>query len=266
MSELQSSNEIIKRSQQNSHVIYDVFLMGSNKVHPYHKGDIHGLISDIPVALVNCIEKANTLSSDIDTVIAEVTQDFIDRHVPVLWKIWPLGEPHHLSKCLEHYGYINAGIELAMSCDLTAIEDMDEAQAPLAIEKMSNDIHQQHFKDIFQKANGTDPLLAQFFVDLLATNTSSTLETYIGYAGSQHVTTLSVLYAHGVAGIYNIGTPASQARKGYATAITRFAMQQAKAKGYRYATLQSTPIGYNLYQRLGFQSHGEVQQYIYEPE
>lgn len=136
MSELQSSNEIIKRSQQNSHVIYDVFLMGSNKVHQYHKGDIHGLISDIPVALVNCIEKANTLSSDIDTVIAEVTQDFIDRHVPVLWKIWPLGETRHLSKYLEHYGYINAGIELAMSCDLTAIDDMDEAQAPLDIEKM----------------------------------------------------------------------------------------------------------------------------------
>ena len=57
-----------------------------------------------------------------------------------------------------------------------------------------------------------------------------------------------------VAGIYLVATDADYRRQGLGAALTAAAVRKGKEQGARLATLQATPLGRPLYQRLGFVS------------
>ncbi len=53
-------------------------------------------------------------------------------------------------------------------------------------------------------------------------------------------------------GIYNVATPDAYRRCGYGALVTAQAVLAAVGAGARYAYLQSSPMGYRVYERLGF--------------
>lgn len=61
----------------------------------------------------------------------------------------------------------------------------------------------------------------------------------------------------GVAGIYHVGVVPQFRNKGIGKAVTLAACLYARDRGYRYAVLNSTDIGRQAYQQLGFQSVGD---------
>lgn len=72
------------------------------------------------------------------------------------------------------------------------------------------------------------------------------------------IVAVSALYlCEGIAGIYLVATDARYRRCGYGTAVTTAAVRAGHARGARLATLQATPMGRPLYERLGFISVGE---------
>jgi len=56
------------------------------------------------------------------------------------------------------------------------------------------------------------------------------------------------------AGIFNVATAPAHRGRGYAAALTARIASDAFAAGAHCAWLQSSPSGYNLYQRLGFRT------------
>jgi ribosomal protein S18 acetylase RimI-like enzyme len=60
----------------------------------------------------------------------------------------------------------------------------------------------------------------------------------------------------GAAGLYHLGTVAEARGRGVGAAITLAPLRDARALGYRIGTLQSTPMGYGLYRRVGFVDYG----------
>ena len=78
---------------------------------------------------------------------------------------------------------------------------------------------------------------------------------WVGYHGGQPVATAATLFAHGVVGLYNIATAPGQRGRGFAEALTRYAAGAAlEEAGAVPLVLESTSLGFRLYDRLGFRT------------
>jgi GNAT superfamily N-acetyltransferase len=75
------------------------------------------------------------------------------------------------------------------------------------------------------------------------------LRLWVGYLGNQPVTTSAALADEAVNGIYCVATIPAVRGRGYGTAITA---QAVAAYPSLPAVLQSTDLGYPIYERLGF--------------
>jgi GNAT superfamily N-acetyltransferase len=77
---------------------------------------------------------------------------------------------------------------------------------------------------------------------------------YVGEAaGEPAVSGLGYTLGDGV-GVFNIATPPRWRRRGYGAAMTARAIADGLGDGGRWAWLQSSPAGYSIYERLGFQA------------
>ncbi len=80
------------------------------------------------------------------------------------------------------------------------------------------------------------------------------LSGYLSYAGGEVVSAAAAMAAAGALGLYCVATLPGHERKGYAEAIVRHAVGEARSRlGLRYSVLQSTAVGLPLYQRLGYE-------------
>jgi ribosomal protein S18 acetylase RimI-like enzyme len=81
---------------------------------------------------------------------------------------------------------------------------------------------------------------------------------WVGYREGEPVATAATVTANGAIGLYNIATSPDYRHRGYGEAITRHAIDAALGKtGSRddniHIVLQSTSLGFRLYERMGFQ-------------
>lgn len=77
---------------------------------------------------------------------------------------------------------------------------------------------------------------------------------YLGEADSHPVSTGIGVTLGAFVGIFNVATPPAHRRCGYGAAVTARAVSDGLAAGARWSWLQSSPLGYHVYQRLGFRT------------
>lgn len=77
---------------------------------------------------------------------------------------------------------------------------------------------------------------------------------YLGEVDGESVTTGFGLTLGSFVGIFNIATPPRHRRCGYGAAVTARAVADGVAAGADWAWLQSSPAGYQVYERLGFRT------------
>jgi GNAT superfamily N-acetyltransferase len=66
----------------------------------------------------------------------------------------------------------------------------------------------------------------------------------------------------GDSGIYNVGTVEKARRRGLGTALTAAQVYDARARGCRTASLQSTPMAEGVYAAVGFRDLGRILEYV----
>lgn len=76
---------------------------------------------------------------------------------------------------------------------------------------------------------------------------------YVGEVSGQPVVTAAALTRGPWVGVFNVATVAEYRRRGYGAAITAHVAADAAAHGAQWAWLQSSPAGYGVYRRLGFE-------------
>jgi len=78
---------------------------------------------------------------------------------------------------------------------------------------------------------------------------------YVGYFNGEPVSTAATVLGGGVVGVYNVATLPGHQRRGYGEAVMRHALDQARTEhGLSRTILQSTPAGFELYQRMGYRT------------
>jgi hypothetical protein len=162
--------------------------------------------------------------------------------------------PPHLYEQLQEYGFREAGQRPTMVFDL-ASPLLDAEPAPVPGLEISHLV----------SSAGLDEWLAivsaSFFGgrglgrDLFALHLlpSSRIRLFLARIDGQAVGTALLFLHAGVAGLHLVGVPESYRRRGIATRITRHALRESRALGYKAAILKASPLGEGIYRGLGFQ-------------
>lgn len=85
---------------------------------------------------------------------------------------------------------------------------------------------------------------------------------YVGYADDRPVSTGLGIRTGRTIGVYNVATLSAVRRRGYGAAMTARAVADGAAAGCDVAILQSSAMGYPVYERLGFRKVVEYVGYV----
>jgi ribosomal protein S18 acetylase RimI-like enzyme len=231
--------------------------------------DVGGVIlvdSGLPCDTFNCILRARLTPETAGRAISAALAHFHDAGRPFSWWVGPGDRPADLGARLEEAGLVAAEGELAMSVGLEAQPpDAPPAPADLAIERVSTPAQLADFAAV-NAANWSPPDtdVLRFYASAASVLLSrdSPFRYFLGRVAGQPAATLELAAGGvGVGGIYNVATLERFRRRGYASAMMRRALEEARAAGLRHAVLQASPDGIGVYRRQGFSQFGTITEY-----
>ena len=85
---------------------------------------------------------------------------------------------------------------------------------------------------------------------------------FTGYLDGEPVAVSSLVMTGDIAGIYAVATLPEARKRGIGTAMTLHAMKEGIARRARAATLQATPMGLPVYEKIGFRTVFDYQNYL----
>jgi GNAT superfamily N-acetyltransferase len=81
-----------------------------------------------------------------------------------------------------------------------------------------------------------------------------TVQVVVARVGGEPVSTATLVVTDEVAGIYTVATPEAHRGHGYGAAVTAAVVEEGRARGCTMASLQASPMGAPVYERMGFRT------------
>jgi ribosomal protein S18 acetylase RimI-like enzyme len=132
--------------------------------------------------------------------------------------------------------------------------DVPELNPAVSVRPVRTDIERDQFRRIVARGFNLPATVTPDFFDMLL-NIGEARQLIARMAG-EWVGSGMLLYASGVAAIYNVTTLPVYRRQGIGTALMVALHGQALADGYGATVLASSEMGLSLYQRLGYRRVG----------
>lgn len=256
------SNTTVTEAIEANQVGYLADLGRAPQVELHDTSEMLWFVTGMPYARLNRVLKAQVTSDSISEKIESVISSFSARKAPFLWHLGPSTRPLDLGQHLLKHGLHYLGDEMGMAADLLKINHKLPTLSLLTIERASSIKRLREWSQIFTTSFGMSEDAAQVFFSIEAGLEQTTYRhLFVGYRDKRPVGVATLFLGAGAAGIFGVGTVPAARRQGIGTAMTLYLLSQARTIGYRIATLNASPMGAEIYRRLGFKGYCTLSRY-----
>ncbi len=208
----------------------------------------------IPHPWFNGMVSTSSVTGSTAKLITETIGYFASLKVPGFsWWLAPDLSAGEWSELLLPHGFHFSQDTPGMAIDLSKLPPIELSSNNLTIRTISQLAELQVWTQTFFQGYELPIEFTQDYFEIIAPlGLSLPVRYYLGYQTGQPVAVSTLFLAAGVAGIYNVATLAAARGKGLGTALTLAPLLDARLAGYKVGVLQSSAMGFGVYQRLGF--------------
>ncbi len=208
----------------------------------------------IPMAFIfNAVLSMQSSEKDETDHIKE-TIDFFQSNGRKAFSWWlALGlEDSDWGRQLETHGFVFESDPPGMAVELIKIPNRLSVPDEFKINRVDNAEGMKTWIKTFLEGYGFPPEIEAPFLDLMLATLPGHWMSYLATVNGEAVATSSVFYDAGVAGVMNVATVRDWRGKGIGAAVTLQPLLDAREQGYHVGVLESSGMGYKVYQRMGF--------------
>jgi len=226
------------------------------------------LLTGIPDSFLNVVLRTQLPSDRAGEIIDETLAHFRAKQVQRLsWWAETDTPSMDLDTHLVTHGLTFDAGGTGMAADLMALNEDLSTPAGLTIMPVADQATLQQWSHVTRIGFGIPEHCERRLFDLFAgLGFEMPVRSYLAVVNGQPVGTSQLFLSAGVAGIYQVTCLPAARQKGIGAAITLAPLLEARRMGYRISILQASPLGYNVYRRLGFQSYGKLNSYLWQNE
>ncbi len=220
----------------------------------------------LPGEFFNGIVRTNFPEEGLEERIRKALAPFQIRGLPMRWYLGPSSRPEGLERGLQRCGLTFGWSGPALAIDLDNLAAPQKAPEGLVCERVEDGEGLAEWIDLWV---GGAPREAQERLSWVYTVSEfgRTLDVrlYLGRMEGRAVATAAVFTGCRAAAVKHVSTLPEFRRRGIASALTVFALEDARRAGCRYAALTSSPEGYPVYRKLGFSDVCQIRRYLWLP-
>jgi ribosomal protein S18 acetylase RimI-like enzyme len=151
-----------------------------------------------------------------------------------------------------------------MALELADLPESVPAPPGFTIQTVSDPARLETWAGVFAAGFGVPDHFAAAFKELLnGIGLGLPFRHYLGILNGRPAASSTLFLDESVAGIYNVAVVPAARRQGLGAAITLAALQEARQMGCATGALQSSEMGYRVYQRLGFRQVSTINNYFW---
>lgn len=229
------------------------------------ESDLIWFVSGIPEPWFNGVVGAHLRQAPEQRVAATLAA-LTAHNLPFLWHSGPTTPPPNLGALLHAQGLRQFADEPCMALDLRAISAPAALPAGFVTVPVRDAEALTRWTGVWM-ATVPEPTRqrCRAVYAQLGMLPTAPWRYYLGFLDGVPVATVKLFYAAGVVSVQHVMTLPEARRRGIGAAIVAQALQEASMRGYRLAVLTATPVGYDLYRRLGFREYGRAVSHIWRP-
>ncbi|MFC4424938.1 GNAT family N-acetyltransferase [Deinococcus navajonensis] len=200
----------------------------------------------------------------VKSVLARVRE----LQVPFLCAVTPGGVAHGVPGLLEDEGVPQLMEMPFMTLAFERLRLQDATVPGLEIRHVRTEHDWQAWGSVAADAFGFSPVMVDMTEAALrgvALNSDSRARFYLGILDGEPAGTALAVLGQQEVGVWCVGTAPAARRRGVGAAMTTAPLLDARDGGYIRARLGATPMGYPVYERLGWQVEHQSPFYLVQP-
>jgi GNAT superfamily N-acetyltransferase len=264
-----SNTELVKASIQANWKNYHYLLGRAPSVELSIGRYLTWLITDMADHFMNLVICTDLPEEGIDQLIAEALTHFRTLNIKKLSWLAEAGAPAmEVKKNLLANGLtFRESFATEMAIDMTGLPGDYYKTDGLEIVLVDDDKTLRQWIHIASVGFGVPANMEEIWFEFFNYAACRTpFQTYLGLLDGKPVATSQISNSAGVAGIYNVTCLPEARGRGIGSALVMKPLLAARKNGMQIGVLQASSMGYNAYQRIGFQDFGKLSVYLWENE
>ncbi len=207
----------------------------------------------VPLDQFNGVLQIQLDSATLPAAIDRVLTHFQQRGLPFQWHLGPSSQPRNITALLHARGITHVEDEPGMALELRALNEEVPLAPNVTIQPVTTPEDLRGWAGVWG-CGAPEEVTRQWaeFYSQLRFGPEEQMRFYLGLVNGEPVATSALFLGAGVASVEHVVTLPQARRQGLGAAMTLHAARDARRSGYHIGMLFASPLGINIYRRLGF--------------